>query len=91
MCPATVGRPAPRLGDGNRLFSLPQRHDALVTTDTEHWEMRADRVGDVARRQVRIVLFGHPRVGMAKLFGDDAHRNAAHGERRAMSMPKHME
>src|SRR5262249_3356789 len=23
-------------------------------------EMRADRVGDVARRQVRIVFFGHP-------------------------------
>ena len=32
------------------LFSLPQRHDPLVTTDTEYWEMRANRVSDVGRR-----------------------------------------
>lgn len=30
-----------------------------------------------------VVLFCHPRVGMAKLPGDDAHRNALHGECRA--------
>jgi hypothetical protein len=30
--------------------------------------MRADRVGDVGRRKVRVVLLRHPRVGVAKLF-----------------------
>ena len=40
---------------------------------------------------MRIVLFGHPRVGMSKLFGNNAHRDAAHGERRAVGMAEHME
>ena len=53
--------------------------------------MRADRVGNIGRCQVRIVFFGHPRVGMAKLLGDDTHRNAAHGERRAIGVAEHME
>ena len=44
-------------------------------------EMSADRVGDVAWRKVRVVLFRHPRVGVSKLFGNDAHRHAAHGQR----------
>jgi hypothetical protein len=51
----------------------------------------ANGVRDVARRKVRIVLFRHPRAGVAQLFGNDAHRHAAHDERRAMCMPKHVE
>ena len=35
---------------------------------------------------MRIVLFGHARIGMTKLLGDDTRRNAAHGERRAVRM-----
>ena len=53
--------------------------------------MRADRVGDVGRRKVRVVLLRHPRVGVAKLFGDDAHRYALHGEGRAVRVAEHME
>jgi hypothetical protein len=34
------------------------------------------------------MFFCHSRVGVAELFGNNAHRDAAHGERRAMSMPK---
>jgi hypothetical protein len=29
---------------------------------------------------VRIVLFRHPRVGVAQLLRDDAHRNSAHSQ-----------
>ena len=52
--------------------------------------MRADRVGDVGRRKVRVVLLRHPRSA-AKLFGDDAHRYALHGEGRAVRVAEHME
>ena len=65
--------------------------DDCRVRDAKRWEMRADRVGDVAWRKVGVVLLGHPRVSMAKLLSDDAHRYAAHGERRAMSVPKNME
>jgi hypothetical protein len=54
--------------------------DACLACNTKRREMRADRVGDVARRQVRIVLFRHPRVGVAQLLRDDAHRNSAHSQ-----------
>ena len=73
------------------LFSLPQRHDPLVTTDTEYWEMRAYCRSDIARGKMRVVLFGHARIRVAELLGDDPHRHTAHGERRAMCMPKNME
>jgi hypothetical protein len=71
--------------------SALQRYDAGVTCNPERREMCSDRVGDVAWGKVRIVLLGHSRVSMAKLLSDDAHRHAAHGERRAVSMPKNMD
>jgi hypothetical protein len=37
---------------------------------------------------VRVVLFRHARIGVAQLFGDDSHRHATHGERRAVRVPK---
>ena len=61
------------------LLARPQRDNRLVTSNAERWEVRADRVGDVRRRKVRVVLFRHPRIRMAKLFGNDAHRHATHG------------
>jgi len=57
-----------------------QGRNACLTCNTQRWEMCADRVGDVARRQVRIVLLRHPRVGVAQLLRDDAHRHAPPGE-----------
>ena len=54
--------------------------DACLACNTKRREMRADRVGDVARRQVRIGLFRHPRVGVPQLLRDDARRHAPHGE-----------
>jgi hypothetical protein len=52
--------------------------------------VRTNGIGDVARGKVRIVLFSHPRVGMAKLFGNHAHRQAAHGQGRAMRVSKYV-
>jgi flagellar biogenesis protein FliO len=43
------------------------------------------------RRKVRVVLFRHARVGMTKLLGDDAHRNALHGECRTVCVTQHVE
>jgi hypothetical protein len=37
---------------------------------------RANRVGDIGRREVRIVPFRHPRIAVAQLRGDDAHGGA---------------
>ena len=54
------------------LFWLPQRHDHFVTPDTKRREMGPDGVGDVAWRKMRVVLFGHARVGVTELSGDDA-------------------
>jgi hypothetical protein len=42
-----------------------QRLNSFVSRNSERWGMRADRVGDLGRRQVRIILFGHSSVGMA--------------------------
>jgi hypothetical protein len=63
-----------------------QRRNRAFLCNPKRREMGSHCVGDVARGKVSVVLFGHPSVGMAELFGNDAHRNAAHGQRRAMSM-----
>src|SRR6516225_11256215 len=47
-------------------------------------EIRPDRVGDIARSEMRIVTLRHPRVGMSELSRDDGHRHPAHGEDRGM-------
>jgi hypothetical protein len=57
-----------------------QRRNFLAGFETEARRVGADRVSDVARSQVRIVFFRHLRIAVAKLFGNDAHGNATHGE-----------
>jgi hypothetical protein len=32
------------------------------------WGARSNRVGDEARRQMPVVLFGNPRIGVAEIF-----------------------
>src|SRR6516225_8135176 len=63
-----------RLRNNNRVFyfSVSQRHDRFLTTDTKRRKVRADCVGDIGRGQVRVVLFGHPRIGMTELSRDHA-------------------
>ena len=46
--------------------------------------MGANRIGNVARGKVRVMLFGHTRILVTELGGDDAHRNATHGEHRGI-------
>ena len=48
--------------------------------NSQRREMGSNGVGDIARSQMRIVLLRHSSVGVAELFGNDTHRNAAHGQ-----------
>ena len=41
------------------------RRDVAFTANAERREVCADRVGNIRRRQMRVVLFGHGRIGMA--------------------------
>ena len=75
MHPHTVGvegwRGAGRVGsDPIRRYSilarLPNRRDVAFGGNAERWEMRADRLGDVGRRQMRVMLFGHAGIGTAE-------------------------
>ena len=46
--------------------------------NAEIGKIRPDRVCDVVRREMGVVLFRHAGVGVAELLGDDGHRNASH-------------
>src|SRR5262249_45162199 len=88
----TRSRPPLRFRDNNRAFyfSVSQGHERFLTTDTKRRKMRADCVGDIGRGQVRVVLFGHPRVRMTELRGDDTQANTLHRQVACMSMTQHM-
>jgi len=58
----------------------PHWRDDAFTANAKRREMRSNRVGDVRRSQMRVVLFGHPGVGMAELLGNNPHWHALHGE-----------
>jgi hypothetical protein len=53
--------------------------------------MRADRVADIARSKMGIMLFRHPCVGMPELCSNDTHRYASHRKCRPMRMAENME
>ena len=64
-------------------LAMDGRYDALAC-DSEFWKMRADGVGNVGWGEVGVVFLCHPRVGMAELRGDNAHRYATHCKCRSM-------
>ena len=66
-------------------------HYVAVFRDPQGRKMSADRVRHVARGEMRVVLFGHPRVRVAELSSDDTHGHAAHGKRGAVRVTKHVE
>ena len=43
----------------------PYEGDVAFTGNAEGRKMRADRLGDIGWRQMRVVLFGHTGIGMA--------------------------
>ena len=45
-----------------------------------------DGVSDVGRSEMSVVLFDHPRIGMAKVLGDYKKRHAVHGGEACPSM-----
>jgi hypothetical protein len=58
---------------------VPKWHHGGLFTDAERREMGADRVGDVTRSKMGVMPFGHSRVGVPQLSGNDAHWYARHG------------
>src|SRR5262245_31575917 len=66
-------------------------HHGLSLGFGQPWEARADRVGHVIRREMRIMALRHPGIGMAELPGNDRHGHGLHGEDRRMGVPQHME
>ena len=65
------------------LSALPsQVCHRTVPGNSKRREMCSDRVRNVARRKVRVVLFRHARIGVAELFRNDTYRNTFHGKRR---------
>src|SRR5262245_28872281 len=88
----TRSRPPLRFRDNNSAFyfSVSQAHDRFVTADTKRREMGSDGVGDVAWRKMRVVFFGHARVGMTELRSDDTQANTLHRQVACMSMTQHM-
>ena len=68
------------------LRTFGQPNNVAFYDNAKRGKAGPDRVGDVARAQVGVVPFGHAGIGVAKLPGNDRHRHAAHGQRRAMGM-----
>ena len=60
--------------------SASQGNDHALIGKAQRRKMRANRIGDIAWRKMRIVLLGHPGILMAKLRRDHAERNAPHSE-----------
>jgi hypothetical protein len=54
--------------------------------DPESTERGANRFGDVAGGQVSVVLFDHPRVGVAQLLGNHRERHVTHREPASVGM-----
>src|SRR5436190_16658868 len=78
-----------------RVFTSLSRHAERDHVEglgkTELGKMRANGIGDVARRQMRVMFFSHPRIAMAELRRDDPHRNATHRQQRSMRVSQNME
>ena len=81
-------------GSSTPLFRVPrrgaQRHHSRFG-NPEIWEFGPDRVRDIVWREVRIVLLGHARVGMAELARNHAERHALHRQMTAVGVPKNVE
>src|SRR5438876_317498 len=77
---------------GVRLSQLRIRATELtLLKDPELTECRTHGLGNVARGEMRVVPLRHPRIGMAKLRGDNAHWYALHREAACIGVPENME
>ena len=74
-----VGWPAyPRMFLARSGFRLREQTKVGPFNDAQARQRCANRLGDITRREMRVVPFGHPGIRMAELSGDHAHRDAAH-------------
>jgi hypothetical protein len=66
-------------GDKYARLRPAQRDDGRIVDDAQWWQRSSNCVGDIIRREMRVVLFRDARVGVAELNGDHAHRNGPPG------------
>src|SRR6266478_5624783 len=69
----------------------PKHRYGSTARNSEVGKICTDRIGDVARSKMGVMLLRHTCVGVAELRGNDAHRHAAHGKRRTVRMTEDME
>ena len=78
-------------GDKYARLRPAQRDDGRIVDDAQWRQSGSNRVGDVIRREMRVVLFRDARVGVAELNGDHAHRNGPPGQSAGVRVPQDME
>src|SRR5262245_47255658 len=66
-------------------------HEIVVRFDVEPRQVGSDGLCHIVRRQMSVVLLRHTGIGVAKLLGDDSHRNSTHGQVRSVRVSQHME
>ena len=64
-----------RMGQGRQYLDSSSvrgryRVAKLLCRGPEPWRRRTDRIGDIGRRQVSVVLFDHARIGVAQILRD---------------------
>jgi hypothetical protein len=64
--------------------------DCGIARNTKVGEVGPDRVSNVARREMRVMLLSYPRIGVAELRSDHTHEHAMHCECRSVRMAKNM-
>lgn len=55
-------------------YAPAQRDNLLAISKSQCREVRPDGLCHITRRQMGVVLLGHPGIGMAELGGENAHR-----------------
>jgi hypothetical protein len=59
-------------------LTAPDGHNVGVIRRTELQRKFSDGLGEIARRKVRVMLFGHARVRVAEIMRDNVQGNAGH-------------
>ena len=62
-----------------------------LSKNSERRERGANCLGDIVRREMRVVTFRHARVTVAELRRDDAHRDTAHSKGACVGVAKNVE
>jgi hypothetical protein len=73
------------------LLAGGQRHHRARRSGAEAWRASPDRLGDIARSQMTVVLFDHAGVAMPEVLGNDDQRHPVHDRQARPSMAQPVE